>query len=237
VYEEVDMVTTPSGKPVAMVHCNNCTSDIDDWARMLCGFAEALGQPCTLYQALDALFYKALEGDADCGGLVSYNYFAGEPITGLEEGRPLFVRLPDAKFTFANFARAQLYGAIATLRLGMDILLEKERVQIDSMMGHGGFFKAGNVGQKIMAAALNTPISVMETAGEGGPWGMALLAAYMVNREEGETLEDYLANKVFAGMPVSSIEPDAKDVEGFNQYIKRYQAGLAAEKAAVVHIR
>jgi len=237
VYEEVDMVTTPTGKPVAMVHCNNCTSDIDDWARMLCGFAEALGQPCTFHQALEALFHKALEGDADCGGLISYNYFAGEPITRLEEGRPLFVRLPDAKFTFANFARAQLYGAIATLRLGMDILLEKEHVQIDSMMGHGGFFKAGNVGQKLMAAALNIPISVMETAGEGGPWGMALLAAYMVNRDEGETLEDYLSNKVFAGKPVNCVEPDAKDVEGFNQYIKRYQAGLAVEKAAVVHIR
>ncbi|MGI6188303.1 MAG: FGGY-family carbohydrate kinase [Clostridiales bacterium] len=237
VYEEVDMVTTPSGKPVAMVHCNNCTSDIDDWANMMCGFAEALGHPCTINQALDALFYTALEGDADCGGLVAYNYLSGEHNVGLEEGRPLFVRLPDARFTFANFARAHLYTAIATLRLGMNILLEKEQVKIDSMMGHGGFFKAKGVGQKFMAAALNTSVSVMETAGEGGPWGMALLAAYMVNKDDGETLEDYLAKKVFADKAVSQIEPDIKDVQGFNQYIKKFEAGLEVEKAAVTHIR
>ena len=237
VYEEVDMVTTPSGKPVAMVLCINCRSDIDDWANMMCGFAEALGHPCTINQALDALFYTALEGDADCGGLVAYNYLSGEHNVGLEEGRPLFVRLPDARFTFANFARAHLYTAIATLRLGMNILLEKEQVKIDSMMGHGGFFKAKGVGQKFMAAALNTSVSVMETAGEGGPWGMALLAAYMVNKDDGETLEDYLAKKVFADKAVSQIEPDIKDVQGFNQYIKKFEAGLEVEKAAVTHIR
>ncbi len=237
VYEEVDMVTTPTGKPVAMVHCNNCSSDIDEWARMLCGFAEALGKPCTFEQALEAMFYEALKGDGDCGGLVSYNYFSGEPITGLEEGRPLFVRLPDANFTFANFARTQIFSALATLRLGMDILLETEKVQIDSMMGHGGFFKTGDVGQKLMAAALNTPVSVMKTAGEGGPWGMALLAAYMANRNEGETLEDYLADRVFAGNAGNRAEPDKKDVEGFNEFMKRYRAGLAVEKAAVAHIR
>ena len=237
VYEEVDMVTTPSGKPVAMVHCNNCTSDIDDWANMMCGFAEALGHPCTINQALDALFYTALEGDADCGGLVAYNYLSGEHNVGLEEGRPLFVRLPDARFTFANFARAHLYTAIATLRLGMNILLEKEQVKIDSMMGHGGFFKAKGVGQKFMAAALNTSVSVMETAGEGGPWGMALLAAYMVNKDDGETLEDYLAKKVFADKAVSQIEPDIKDVQGFNQYIKKFEAGLEVDKAAVTLFR
>lgn len=237
VYEEVDMVTTPSGKPVAMVHCNNCSSDIDAWAQMLCGFAEALGQPCTFPQALDALFYQALQGDADCGGLVSYNYFSGEHITRLEEGRPLFVRLPDAKFTFANFARAQLNAALATLKLGMDLLLEQEQVHVDSLLGHGGFFKARGVGQKLMAAALNIPVSVMETAGEGGPWGMALLAAYMVNRDDGETLENYLVNKVFVGKQGARIEPNAEDVEGFKRYIMRYQSGLAVEKAAVTHIR
>lgn len=237
VYEEVDMVTTPSGKPVAMVHCNNCSSDIDAWAQMLCEFAAALGTPCTLPQALDALFYQALQGAADGGGLVSYNYFSGEPITRLDEGRPLFVRLPDAPFTFANFARTQLYAALATLAIGMDILLDKERVRIDSLLGHGGFFKAEGVGQRLLAAALNTPVSVMETAGEGGPWGMALLAAYMAGKADGESLEAYLANNVFAQARGHRAEPDTADVQGFARYLERYRAGLTVEKAAVEHLR
>lgn len=237
VYEEVDVVTTPAGKPVAMVHCNNCSSDIDAWAQMLCGFAEALGQPCTFAQALDAIFRHALQGDTNCGGLVSYNYLSGEHITGLKEGRPLFVRLPDAKFTFANFARAQLYAALATLKLGMDILLEQEQVPIDSLVGHGGFFKSGNAGQSLMASALNIPIRVMETAGEGGPWGMALLAAYMMNKNAGESLEDYLSCEAFAGKACTCIQPHADDMKGFQEYMARFQSGLAAEKAAVAHIQ
>lgn len=237
VYPEIDMVTTPTGKPVAMVHCNNCTSDINAWAELLRGFAAAIGAPCSMPKALDTMFYAALEGDADCGGLLSYNYFSGEPITGLEEGRPLFVRMPDAKFSFANFARAQLFSAVATLKLGMDILLEQEQVKIDSLLGHGGFFKATGVGQKLMAAAMSTPVSVMETAGEGGPWGMALLAAYMVRREQGEALEDYLSGKVFAGNKGQQVAPDSADMEGFAKFIKAYTAGLAAEKAAVKAMR
>lgn len=237
VYEEVDMVTTPAGKPVAMVHCNNCCSDIDAWARMLCSFTEALGQPCTFPQALDAIFHHALQGDTDCGGLVSYNYLSGEHITRLEEGRPLFVRLPDAKFTFANFARAQVYAALATLKLGMDILLKQEKVQIDSLIGHGGFFKSGDTGQRLMASVLNIPIRVMETAGEGGPWGMALLSAYMINKDAGESLEDYLSRKVFYGKACTCAQPNAEDVKGFQEYMERFQSGLAAEKAAVAHIQ
>ena len=189
VHTEIDMVTTPTGKPVAMVHCNNCTSDINAWAGLFKSFAELIGAKCSMPQALDTMFFEALKGDADCGGLVSCNYFSGEPITGMEEGRPLFMRLPDSAFTIQNFARTQLYSAMATLKIGMDILIEKEHAEVDSLLGHGGFFKAKGVGQKLMAGALHTPVSVMETAGEGGPWGMALLASYLVNAEDGETLE------------------------------------------------
>ena len=233
VYTEIDMVTTPSGKPVAMVHSNNCTSDIDAWAGLFREFAAVMGVQYTMPQVLDAMFYQALEGDADCGGLLAYNYFSGEPITGLEEGRPLFARLPDAQFSFANFARAHLYSAMATLKIGMDILFGKENVQLDMLLGHGGFFKAKGVGQKLMAAAMGTPVSVMETAGEGGPWGIALLAAYLVRKEDGETLEDYLENKVFAGSKGESVSPDPEDIKGFEKFLSRYVSGLAAERATV----
>ncbi len=233
VYTEIDMVTTPTGKPVAMVHCNNCTSDIDAWAGLFQEFAAAMGVKYSLPQVLDAMFYKALEGDADCGGLLAYNYFSGEPITGLEEGRPLFARLPDARMSFANFARVHLYAAMATLKIGMNILFGKEKVQLDMLLGHGGFFKAKGVGQKLMAAAMGTPVSVMETAGEGGPWGIALLAAYLVRKQEGETLEDYLENKVFAGSKGESVSPDPQDVKGFETFLERYRSGLSAERAMV----
>ncbi|MBQ2669070.1 MAG: ATPase, partial [Clostridia bacterium] len=237
VHVEIDMVTTPSGKPVAMAHCNNCTSDINAWASLFKSFAEALGVSCTMPQALDALFYGALDADPDCGGLVSYNYVSGEPITGMEEGRPLFVRMPDSKFTFQNFARTQIYSAMATLKIGMDILIDEEKVEVDTLLGHGGFFKAKGVGQKLMAGALRIPVSVMETAGEGGPWGMALLASYLVNRAENETLEDFLDAKVFAGSKGVSAAPEAADTEGFESFLARYKAGLAAERAAVKTLR
>lgn len=233
VYTEIDLVTTPSGKPVAMVHCNNCTSDINAWAGMLQEFAASVGWSCTMPQVLDAIFYGALRGDDDCGGLVNFNYFSGEPITRLDEGRPLFARRPDAAFTFANFARAQLFSSVATLKLGMDILLQREKVQLDSLMGHGGFFKAAEAGQRVMAAAMQAPVSVMETAGEGGPWGMALLAAYIADKQPGETLEDYLAQRVFAGNRGKKVEPRPQDVAGFRAYMKRYRACLAAERTAV----
>lgn len=236
VYPEIDMVTTPSGKPVAMAHCNNCTSDIDAWAELLRGFASVMGAEYRMPQVLDAIFYQALEGDADCGGLMAFNYFSGEPITGLEEGRPLFARLPDAKFTFANFSRTLLYSAMATLKIGMDILFEKEHVKLDTLLGHGGFFKAKGVGQKLMAAAMGTPVSVMKTAGEGGPWGMALLAAYLADKEEGEPLESFLEKKVFAGSKGESTAPDPKDVEGFNAFLASYKKCLAAERAATENL-
>ena len=233
VHTEIDMVTTPTGKPVAMVHCNNCTSDINAWAGLFKSFAELIGAKCSMPQALDTMFFEALKGDADCGGLVSCNYFSGEPITGMEEGRPLFMRLPDSAFTFQNFARTQLYSAMATLKIGMDILIEKEHAEVDSLLGHGGFFKAKGVGQKLMAGALHTPVSVMETAGEGGPWGMALLASYLVNAEDGETLEDYLDKNIFAEAKSETAEPDETDMQGFEKFLERYKATLPVEKSAV----
>ena len=233
VHTEIDMVTTPTGKPVAMVHCNNCTSDINAWAGLFKSFAELIGAKCSMPQALDMMFFEALKGDADCGGLVSCNYFSGEPITGMEEGRPLFMRLPDSAFTFQNFARTQLYSAMATLKIGMDILIEKEHAEVDSLLGHGGFFKAKGVGQKLMAGALHTPVSVMETAGEGGPWGMALLPSYLVNAEDGETLEDYLDKNIFAEAKSETAEPDETDMQGFEKFLERYKATLPVEKSAV----
>jgi sugar (pentulose or hexulose) kinase len=233
VYPEIDMVTTPAGMPVAMVHCNTCTSDLDAWVRLLGEMASAAGAALTRPQLYDLFYQKALAGDADGGGLVNYNYYAGEPITGLADGRPLFMRRPNAKLTLANFARAQLYSAVATLKLGMDILLENESVQVDSMLGHGGLFKTPVVGQKLLAGALNTPVSVMETAGEGGPWGMALLAQYMKERKAGQPLENYLAEDVFSGANGSMEQPDPADVAGFACFIKDYSSGLAVEKAAV----
>ena len=232
VYPEIDMVTTPTGKPVAMVHCNNCTSDINAWAGMLKGFVDAAGLQVSMNDIYTAIFRTALEGDKDCGGVVNLPLFSGEPVVSLDEGRPMMVRMPDAKMTFANFARSIVSGAMAALKIGMDILV-KEQVQIDSLLGHGGYFKTPVAGQKILAAALKTPISVMETAGEGGPWGMALLAAYRVNRTEGQTLEAYLNERVFAGAKGSSEAPDAADAAGFDAYTQRFTQALAAESAAV----
>ena len=179
------------------------------------------------------LYRKALEGDADCGGLMSYGYLSGEPITGLEQGRPLFVRTPDAKFNLANLMRTHLYSALGALKIGMRILTEEEHVEMDTLLGHGGLFKTKGVGQRMMAAAMNVPVSVMETAGEGGPWGMALLAAYMASKKEGQSLGQYLNENVFAGNEGSRLEPDPVDVEGFETFIERYQAGLHVEREAV----
>lgn len=237
VYPEIDMVTTPTGKPVAMVHCNNCTSDLNAWAGLFDDLLHTLGTPVKKSDLFDAIFYQALEGDADCGGLISYNYFSGEPITGMEEGRPLFVRMPDSRFTFANFARAILFSAMGTLKIGMDILFEQEHVCIDRLLGHGGFFKAKGAGQRLMAAAMNTPVSVMATAGEGGAWGIALLASYLRNKAQGETLEDFLTHKVFAGQMGECVAPDPKDVQGFTAFMQRYLQGLAIERAAVESLK
>lgn len=233
VYPELDMVTTPDGSPVAMVHCNNCTSDLNAWVNLFKEFAEAFGVDVDMNKLFGTLYNKALEGDADCGGLLAYNYFSGEPITGFEEGRPLFARTPDSHFNLANFMRVHLFTSLGALKSGMDLLIKDEGVKLDRMLGHGGLFKTKGVGQGIMAAAINTPVSVMETAGEGGAWGIALLASYMVNKEEGETLDAYLVDKVFAGNEGSRMEPDEKDVEGFGKFMERYKAGLAIEHAAV----
>ena len=232
VHREIDMVTTPAGRPVAMVHCNNCTSDINAWVRLLGEFAEVIGAPQDKGTLFTLLFRKALEGDADCGGLLSYNYFSGEGVTDLDEGRPVFTRTPDAAFTLANFMRTHLLSALATLKIGLDILTDTEQVRIDKLYGHGGFFKTPGVGQRLLSAAVGAPVSVMETAGEGGPYGMALLAAYRIWKDEGETLEDYLDNKVFAEARSSTILADAQDIEGFRAFLTRYRRALPVERQA-----
>ena len=233
VYDAIDMVTTPTGHQVAMVHCNNCTSDLNAWVNLFKEFAEAFGMEVDMDRLFSTLYNKALEGDAECGGLLAYNYFSGEHITGFEEGRPLFVRTPESKFNLANFMRVHLFTSLGALKTGLDILLKKEGVKLDRITGHGGLFKTKGVGQSIVAAAMNTPVTVMETAGEGGAWGIALLASYMLHKEEGETLDSFLEHKVFAGEAGTTMEPEAKDAEGFDTFIKRYTDGLAIERAAV----
>lgn len=233
VYPEIDLVTTPDGSLVGMAHANNCTSDLNAWVGIFKEFAEAFSIEVDMNRLFGTLYNKALEGDADCGGLLSYGYLSGENITDVSEGRPLFVRRPESNFNLANFMRSHLFTALGALKIGMDILLKEEGVEIDSLLGHGGLFKTKGVGQSILAAAVNAPVSVMETAGEGGPWGMALLASYMLRREENESLQDYLANKVFAGSEGTSMDPDPKDVAGFEEFIERYKKGIAVEQAAV----
>ncbi|MCL1909014.1 MAG: FGGY-family carbohydrate kinase [Holophagaceae bacterium] len=233
VYQEIDMVATPSGRPVAMVHCNNCTTDIDAWVKLFKEMAELCGTNIEKDELYYKLYNKALEGDDDCGNLLSYNYYAGEPITGTEQGRPLFVRMPDSNFSLANFMRMLLFSTMGTLKYGIDILIEKEKVKIDSLLGHGGLFRTKGVGQRFMAAAFNAPVSVIEeSAGEGGAWGIALLAAYML-RGKGEALEKFLNEKVFAGNKGSKVEPDPGDVEDFKKFMVRYSAGLDIERVAV----
>ena len=232
VHEEIDMVTTPDGHPVAMVHCNNCTSDLNGWVSLFGEFAERFGMKVDKNELFGTLYKEALSADTDCGGLLAYNYFSGEPVTGLQEGRPMFVRLPDAKFNLANFMRSHLYSAMAALKIGNDILLKEEKVQVDSLMGHGGLFKTPVVGQQLMAAAFNSPVTVMDTASEGGAWGMAVLAAFMMEKEEGEELPDYLSEKIFAGQTGTTIAPKPEDVEGFDRFVERYRNTLPAEKAA-----
>lgn len=236
-YPEIDMVTTPTGKPVAMVHSNNCTSDLNAWVDLFQEFTHALGVEINESRLYELLYQQGLMGDADGGGLLAYNYVSGEHITHLEEGRPLFVRTPESRFTLSNFMRAHLFSALGALKIGLDILFEQEKVKIDQILGHGGFFKTKEVGQKIMAAAMNVPVSVMETAGEGGAWGIALLASYMLHKAENEPLEDYLSNKVFAGENGTTVAPDPADVDGFITFMERYKKGLVIERAAVEVLR
>ncbi len=237
VHTEIDMVTTPSGSLVAMAHANNCTSDLNAWVSLFREFSEAMGMKPDMDQLFGTLYNKALEGDPDCGGLLSYGYYSGENIIPVDEGRPVFVRTPESRFNLANFMRTHLYAALGALKIGMDILVKEEKIQIDKILGHGGLFKTPGVGQRIMAAAMQAPVSVMETAGEGGAWGIALLAAYEVLREEDETLESYLADKVFAGNEGVRMEPDAGDVAGFEKFIERFKNGLSIEQEAIRKMR
>ena len=232
-YEVIDIVTTPDGAPVAMVHCNNCTSDLNAWAHLFRDFQELLGLPTDMRDIYGKLYNHALTGDPDCGGLLSFNYISGEPVTGLAEGRPMFLRGASDSFTLANFMRAHLYGAVGVLKIGNDILFKEEKVQVDRITGHGGLFKTPGVAQRILAAALDSPISVMETAGEGGAWGIALLASFVVNNPDGLTLPDFLEQVVFAGNTGVEIAPDPADVAGFNAWLEAYKAALPVEQAAV----
>lgn len=231
-YREIDMVTTPDGTPVAMVHCNNCTSDINAWAHLFKEVLDLVGAECSTGDLFTALFKKSAEADTDCGKLLSYNYFSGEFITGFETGKPLFVREPDSAFSLANFMRVQLFTAFGGIRMGMDIL-NRENVKVNKILGHGGFFKTPVIGQSVLAAVMNAPVSVMETAGEGGAWGVAVLAAFTVNKEAGETLPDYLDNKIFASQKMTTLEPNSSITESFDMFMQNYKKGLAVERAAV----
>ena len=233
VHREIDMVATPTGLPVAMVHCNNCTSDLNAWAGLLGEFAALLGVDIGRGALLDKLFAAAMQGAPDGGGLLSYNYLSGEGVTDLDAGRPVFTRTPSAPLTLPNFMRTHLLSALATLKIGLDILTGEEQVDIHRLCGHGGFFKAPLVGQTLLSAAVNAPVTVMETAGEGGPYGMALLAAYRIWREEGESLEDYLDKKVFAAAKCSTLMASPEDVAGFTAFLERYKRALPVEKAAI----
>ncbi|MBQ3870160.1 MAG: ATPase [Clostridia bacterium] len=232
VHREIDMITTPDGLPVAMAHCNTCTGDINAWVNLFYEFCSLIGADIDKGEMFVRLFRKALDGDPDCGGLLSYNYLSGEGATGLNEGRPLFMRAPNAEFTLANFMRTHLYSALATLRFGMDILTGEENVKVEKLYGHGGFFKTPTVGQYMLSAAFNVPVSVTRTAGEGGPYGMALLAAYMLNKKDGESLPDYLDNRVFSGADSVTVSADKADVDGFNAFFERYKKAFETERKA-----
>lgn len=232
-YPEIDMVTTPTGKPVAMVHCNNFTSDINDWAEMFAELAMILGVKIKMKDLFPILFNEAMKADSDVGKLVSCNYYSGEPITGFEKGRPLLIRAPDSRLTLSNFMRSHIYSSLATLEIGMEILTKKEKVQIDYILGHGGFFKTEKVGQQLMADALKIPTTVMKTAGEGGPWGMALLAKYSTHKEENESLGNYLKNKVFLNQKSKTTIPSEAGVSSFEKYMERYRLMLEVEHSAI----
>ena len=236
-YPEIDIVATPAGSPVAMVHCNNGASDSDAWVSLFGAAASKMGAASDKTKLYRTLYEAALLGEPDCGGLVSVNYLSGEHTTGFHEGRPLFARMPDSNFTLENFMRALLNASMATLRIGMDILTKKEGIALSKLLGHGGLFKTANVGQKLMADALNVPVAVMDSAGEGGAWGIALLAAYAVCKEKGENLEEFLENRIFRNSAVSVLEPEPFGVRGFETYLERYKAALFVERAAVEHLK
>ena len=229
---KIDVLMTPTGKTVAFAHINTCTPEINVWVSLMAQSMRRMGLEPDMNELFTKLFQAAMEGDPDCGGCISYNYFAGEPLTDTDTGRPMFVRLPESKVTLGNFMRAQLYGAIATMKLGVDFLREKEHVEVDRLLGQGGYFKTPGVGQQILADAFHAPITVLSTAGEGGPWAMALLAAYMVRKEDGESMEDYLEKRVFSQAQGVTLKPDPAGEAGFEAYMRRYREGLDAQRAA-----
>ncbi len=236
VHHEIDLVTTPAGDLVAMVHCNNGASELGEWASVFHAFAGALGHPADTDEVFGVLLRAALDGEPDGGGLLAYNYLAGEPITGLTQGRPLVVRTPDSRLTLANFARTQVFGAFGTLSLGMRIL-EREGVEVDALLAHGGLFRTAGVAQRLLAAAVGAPVAVGTTAGEGGAWGIAVLAAYLLAAQasDGEAAPDlgtWLTEHVFADAASVVVEPDPADVAGYARFLERYEAGLAVERAA-----
>lgn len=233
VHREIDMVTTPSGKPVAMVHCNNCTSDINAWANIVKESLEAFGYSVDTSTLFTTLFNKALEADKDAGGMISFNYYSGEGVTNFDEGRIIQLRKADNSFNLANLMRNNLMSALATLKIGLDILINEEGVKIDKLYGHGGYFKTPTVGQTILSAACNSPVSVMKTAGEGGPYGMALLCAYSMWKDDNESLEDYLDNKVFKNCESITLTATKEDVEGFNKYLDAYKKALEVQECAI----
>jgi len=237
VYHELDLVTTPEGNLVAMAHSNNCSSDTDAWIALFGEAAKALGLDVPKPKLYDVLLGQALLAEPEAGGLLSYGYVSGEHLTGFAEGRPLFARATGSRFTLANFMRAHLFSALGALRTGLDRLFVDEGVVVDEIRGHGGFFKTREVGQRMMAAATGAPVSVLETAGEGGAWGIALLAAYLVRKAEGETLADYLGKRVFAGQTATVVRPDPRDKAGFDAFFARYKEGLPVERAAVEHLK
>ncbi|MCR4796389.1 MAG: ATPase [Ruminococcus sp.] len=233
VHREIDIVTTPCGAPVAMVHCNSCTSDLDSWFGIFGELLKESGTDIPKGRLYDMLYGLAAEGETDCGGIVSYNYFAGEPVTGIKDGKPLLMRDPESVFNIRNLVRSLVYSCIASLKAGMDILTEQEHVKLEKIYAHGGFFKTPVPSQNFLSAALGADVTLMQTAGEGGAWGIALLADYMAVREKDETLEDYLNNRVFADMKGNTVSPQQKDVDGINEYMRNYLSGLAAVRAAV----
>src|SRR5699024_5540867 len=232
-YEEIDIVTTPTGKPVAMVHCNNFTSDINAWISLFAELLKAFETNVDMDKLFTFLFEQAMKADSDSGKLINCNYFSGEPITGFDEGRPLFARMPDSNLTIPNFMQSQIYSALATLEIGMELLTKKEKVKVDYILGHGGFFKTKGVGQQLMANSLKVPVSVMNLAGEGGPWGMALLAAYTMKKDQVQTLENFLKKEVFQNVKVETTKPLKDGVDSFNQYMKRYKNVLKVEETAI----
>ena len=236
VYPEIDLVTTPDGALVGMVHCNNCTSEINAWVNMFKEYSELMGYTVDMNELYTKLYSVALQGDPDCGGLFSYNYVSGEPVTGFTDGAPLFVRKADDKFNLANVMRMHLYSAFATLEVGLDIMLKEEKVKVDTLFGHGGYFKTKGVGQSFAAAATQSPIAVMETAGEGGAWGIAVLAAYLADKKDGQSLQAYLNEVIFAGQEGSVMEATPEDITGYEAFMANYRKGLAIEKAAVENL-